>query len=35
MFAYNMFFVQQNEELKNFDPEWLVINAPGFMANPS
>ncbi len=32
MFAYNMFIRPTNEELKNFDPEWTVINAPGFMA---
>lgn len=34
MFAYNMFLRPTNEELKGFDPEWLIINAPGFMANP-
>jgi len=33
MFAYNMFIRPTNEELKNFDPEWTVINAPGFMAD--
>lgn len=32
MFAYNMFIRPTNEELKNFEPEWTVINAPGFMA---
>lgn len=32
MFAYNMFIRPTEEELKNFDPEWTVINAPGFMA---
>ncbi|MBU2947860.1 phosphoenolpyruvate carboxykinase (ATP) [Zobellia uliginosa] len=32
-FAYNMFIRPTEEELKNFDPEWTVINAPGFMAN--
>ncbi|WP_298489159.1 phosphoenolpyruvate carboxykinase (ATP) [uncultured Maribacter sp.] len=32
MFAYNMFIRPTSEELKNFDPEWTVINAPGFMA---
>ncbi len=32
MFAYNMFIRPTGEELKNFDPEWTVINAPGFMA---
>ncbi len=33
MFAYNMFIRPTNEELKNFDPEWTVVNAPGFMAD--
>ncbi|MCB0461335.1 MAG: phosphoenolpyruvate carboxykinase (ATP) [Flavobacteriaceae bacterium] len=34
MFAYNMFLRPNEDELKNFDPEWLVVNAPGFMADP-
>ena len=33
MFAYNMFIRPEEEELKDFEPEWTVINAPGFMAN--
>ncbi|TGV02852.1 phosphoenolpyruvate carboxykinase (ATP) [Flavivirga rizhaonensis] len=33
-FAYNMFLRPTEEELKGFDPEWTVVNAPGFMANP-
>ncbi|MEO0527417.1 MAG: phosphoenolpyruvate carboxykinase (ATP) [Bacteroidota bacterium] len=33
MFAYNMFIRPTEEELKDFKPEWTVINAPGFMAN--
>ncbi|VAW16333.1 Phosphoenolpyruvate carboxykinase [ATP] [hydrothermal vent metagenome] len=33
MFAYNMFIRPTDEELKNFEPEWTVINAPGFMAD--
>ncbi|WP_299243487.1 phosphoenolpyruvate carboxykinase (ATP) [uncultured Aquimarina sp.] len=33
MFAYNMFLRPTEEELKDFDPEWTVINAPGFMAD--
>ncbi|WP_339707229.1 phosphoenolpyruvate carboxykinase (ATP) [uncultured Kriegella sp.] len=33
MFAYNMFIRPTKEELRNFEPEWTVINAPGFMAN--
>lgn len=34
MFAYNMFLRPTAEELKTFLPEWTVINAPGFMADP-
>ncbi|WP_298884509.1 phosphoenolpyruvate carboxykinase (ATP) [uncultured Polaribacter sp.] len=34
MFAHNMFLRPTEEELVNFSPEWSVINAPGFMANP-
>ena len=33
MFAYNMFLRPTDEELVGFDPEWTVINAPGFMAD--
>ncbi|MFC4220966.1 phosphoenolpyruvate carboxykinase (ATP) [Flagellimonas marina] len=33
MFAYNMFLRPTEEELEDFEPEWTVINAPGFMAN--
>jgi len=33
MFAYNMFLRPTQEELNSFDPEWTVINAPGFMAD--
>lgn len=33
MFAYNMFLRPTEEELEAFDPEWTVINAPGFMAD--
>ncbi len=32
MFAYNMFLRPTQEELKDFKPEWTVVNAPGFMA---
>ena len=35
MFAYNMFLRPTVDELANFSPEWTIINAPGFMANPS
>ena len=34
MFAYNMFLRPTEEELETFDPEWVVVNAPGFMAVP-
>lgn len=35
MFAYNMFLRPGSEELKSFEPEWTVINAPGFRADPA
>jgi len=34
MFSHNMFLRPTVEDLKTFSPEWTVINAPGFMANP-
>ena len=34
MFAYNMFLRPNEDELEDFEPEWLIVNAPGFMANP-
>ncbi|MDA9235270.1 phosphoenolpyruvate carboxykinase (ATP), partial [Polaribacter sp.] len=34
MFAHNMFLRPTETELKDFSPEWTVINAPGFKANP-
>lgn len=33
-FAYNMFLRPTEDELKDFNPEWTVVNAPGFMADP-
>ena len=33
MFAYNMFLRPTEKELTDFEPEWTVINAPGFIAN--
>lgn len=33
MFAYNMFIRPTKHELEDFDPEWTVINAPGFKAD--
>jgi phosphoenolpyruvate carboxykinase (ATP) len=35
MFSYNMFLRPTEEELDGFDPEWVVVNAPGFMADPA
>ena len=34
MFASNMFLNPSKEELLNFDPEWTILNAPGFHADP-
>ena len=34
LFAYNMFLRPEEEELKDFSPEWTVVNAPRFMAVP-
>src|SRR5690606_9836999 len=34
LFVYNMFIRPEEEELKNFQPEWTIINAPGFLADP-
>jgi len=34
MFAYNMFLRPDEDDLKSCDPEWLIVNAPGFMADP-
>ncbi|WP_458628540.1 phosphoenolpyruvate carboxykinase (ATP) [Winogradskyella sp. PC D3.3] len=34
MFAHNMFLRPTEEELQDFTPEWTVVNAPGFMADP-
>lgn len=33
-FAYNMFLRPTEGELENFQPEWTILNAPGFMADP-
>lgn len=35
LFVYNMFIRPTEEEQLNFVPEWTVINAPGFKANPT
>lgn len=34
LFAYNMFLRPLKEELKNFNPDWYIIHAPGFLADP-
>jgi phosphoenolpyruvate carboxykinase (ATP) len=34
LFAYNMFLRPTENELENFEPEWQVIQAPGFKADP-
>lgn len=33
MFAHNMFMRPDDIALKNFEPKWVVINAPGFKAD--
>ncbi|MCL4130971.1 UNVERIFIED_CONTAM: hypothetical protein GTU68_023302 [Idotea baltica] len=35
MFVYNMFIRPKANELEGFTPEWHVIAAPGFVADPS
>lgn len=32
LFAYNMFLRPNQEELDNFNPEWIILQAPSFMA---
>jgi phosphoenolpyruvate carboxykinase (ATP) len=34
LFVYNMFLRPTAAELKMFSPEWLILNAPGFKADP-
>ena len=34
-FAFNMFLRVNDSELENFQEDWLVVNAPGFKADPS
>jgi phosphoenolpyruvate carboxykinase (ATP) len=33
-FVYNMFLRPTAEQIASFDPEWVVYNAPGFLADP-
>jgi phosphoenolpyruvate carboxykinase (ATP) len=35
LFAYNMFLRPNDEELDDFEPEWHIIQAPGFKADPA
>ncbi|TRZ46486.1 phosphoenolpyruvate carboxykinase (ATP) [Robertkochia solimangrovi] len=35
LFAYNMFLRPDTDDLLDFDPEWIVVNAPGFYADPA
>lgn len=35
LFAYNLFLRPEPKELKTFKHEWLILNAPGFMADPN
>jgi len=34
LFANNLFLRPTHEEIMNFEPEWTIINAPGFHATP-
>ncbi len=34
LFAYNMFLRPTEQELVNFEPDWHIIQAPGFKADP-
>lgn len=34
-FVYNMFLRPTEAELTTFEPEWLILNAPGFKADPA
>lgn len=34
LFCYNMFLRPEVQELANFTPEWTLISAPGFFADP-
>jgi phosphoenolpyruvate carboxykinase (ATP) len=35
MFAYNMFMRPTEEEIMNFNPDWTIVCAPGFLADPA
>lgn len=34
LFAHNMFLRPTDQELEDFGEEWLIVNAPGFYADP-
>ena len=34
LFAYNMFLRPSKKELENFNPDWYIIHAPTFLADP-
>lgn len=34
LFAYNMFIRPTASQIENFEPEWQIIHAPGFKADP-
>jgi phosphoenolpyruvate carboxykinase (ATP) len=35
MFAVNMFINPSNKEIQTANPDWIILNAPGFMADPA
>lgn len=35
LFCYNMFIRPEETDLENFEPNWHIIQAPGFKADPS
>lgn len=35
LFAYNMFLRPEEKELNGFEPDWHIIQAPGFKADPA
>lgn len=34
LFVYNLFLRPEEKDMKFFNPEWLILNAPGFRADP-
>lgn len=34
LFIYNMFLRPDDEELEDFNPDWLIVQAPDFKSNP-